>query len=476
MAIEKVINIRVNDGELDGLQQELNQVAAGFDKVDSEAKKADKSVDDVASNGGAIAILDQLTGGLATRLRDAYEASKLFNVSLKATRGALIATGIGAFVVAVGLLVEYWDDIVNFVNQTNEKLQRQIDLKNDLVDILNHELELLDLQEESLKLQGKSTVEIQEKRKEILETLIQENEAQLELLKTQQKRELSQAAELTLWQKIQVATGNAVAAAEGIISEEELERLDELREGIQATEKSIAQLRVNLLKANNPEEEAGTPRTQREQVSTVSELSPEQLVELDTLIQFEDAKTRIYEESAEVRKFIADEEAAYKRTLLMAEADLLGQFGGLLQQLDEDNKGLAIAGIIAQQVASTAKIIMATTEANAKAVAVSPLTAGQPWVTLNTISAGLGIASGVAAATKAISQLGGGGSPSREGFQAQGQSAPSFNVVGTSGVNQLAQSLNQDQNPIQAYVVGSNVTTQQALDRNIIETATVSGG
>ena len=54
-----------------------------------------------------------------------------------------------------------------------------------------------------------------------------------------------------------------------------------------------------------------------------------------------------------------------------------------------------------------------------------------------------------------------------------GISQPSFNVVGTSGTNQIADTLNQEQQPIQAFVVGSNVTTQQALDRNIVDTATI---
>jgi hypothetical protein len=51
-------------------------------------------------------------------------------------------------------------------------------------------------------------------------------------------------------------------------------------------------------------------------------------------------------------------------------------------------------------------------------------------------------------------------------------SAPQFNVVGQSGVNQLA-SLNQQ--PIQAYVVSGQVTSQQALDRNRLENATLGG-
>ena len=51
-------------------------------------------------------------------------------------------------------------------------------------------------------------------------------------------------------------------------------------------------------------------------------------------------------------------------------------------------------------------------------------------------------------------------------------SAPQFNVVGQSGINQLA-SLNQQ--PVQAYVVSGQVTSQQALDRNRLENATLGG-
>jgi hypothetical protein len=49
-----------------------------------------------------------------------------------------------------------------------------------------------------------------------------------------------------------------------------------------------------------------------------------------------------------------------------------------------------------------------------------------------------------------------------------GVMAPSFNVVGNNGMNQLAQ---LQQQPVKAYVVGSEVSTQQALDRNRITNA-----
>lgn len=56
---------------------------------------------------------------------------------------------------------------------------------------------------------------------------------------------------------------------------------------------------------------------------------------------------------------------------------------------------------------------------------------------------------------------------------ASSSSAPSFNVVGTSGVNQLAQTLGAEQPLVKAYVVASDVTTQQALNRNIVTSASL---
>ena len=51
---------------------------------------------------------------------------------------------------------------------------------------------------------------------------------------------------------------------------------------------------------------------------------------------------------------------------------------------------------------------------------------------------------------------------------------PSFNVVGTSGTNQLADVIaGQSKQPIKAYVVSSDVSTAQSLDRNIIEGASI---
>jgi hypothetical protein len=69
---------------------------------------------------------------------------------------------------------------------------------------------------------------------------------------------------------------------------------------------------------------------------------------------------------------------------------------------------------------------------------------------------------------------GGGGSAPTINAAGGGPAAPAFNVIGASPANQLAQTIGAQNNvPIKAFVVSSDVTTAQALDRNIIKSATL---
>lgn len=56
----------------------------------------------------------------------------------------------------------------------------------------------------------------------------------------------------------------------------------------------------------------------------------------------------------------------------------------------------------------------------------------------------------------------------------QGGGAPSFNVVGASELNQVAAAVaGQEKEPIRAYVVASDVSTAQEMDRNILSEASI---
>jgi len=98
----------------------------------------------------------------------------------------------------------------------------------------------------------------------------------------------------------------------------------------------------------------------------------------------------------------------------------------------------------------------------------------------------VGIVSGVMAATKktksvatGLGGVGGGGSvttpamPKIETPQTESL-PPAFNIVGASGTSQLADAIGgQSQQPQRAYVVSSDVTTSQEMERNTIEGASI---
>ena len=182
----------------------------------------------------------------------------------------------------------------------------------------------------------------------------------------------------------------------------------------------------------------------------------------------------------EIAQTKAEEDNRQKQYAVVGNA--IGNLQNIFAAFGKESKALAIAGIVVEQVASISKIISNTGIANAKAVAASPLTFGQPFVGINSVSAGLSIAGSVAGAVKAISDLKSNKkSPSSasasSGVRSAAPRAPqaaSFNLVGQGGTNQLAEAIgSQSQQPVRAYVVSDDVTTAQSLDRNIVESASL---
>jgi cytochrome c556 len=207
-------------------------------------------------------------------------------------------------------------------------------------------------------------------------------------------------------------------------------------------------------------------------------------------------RTQIAQTAANERQAIDMAELQAKADLQNAYLDLASGFGSFLKEIAGKNKKIAIAGVIVEQAAAIGKIVVNTGIANAKALAASPLTFGQPWIAINTISAGLSIASSVAAGLKAIQQINSAesGSPATATTppRTAGGAAPTPpsattgptaipQIVGSAGQatpgQQIAQTLAaRTDKPIKAYVVSGDVTSQQALDRRTTRAATFSGG
>ena len=153
-------------------------------------------------------------------------------------------------------------------------------------------------------------------------------------------------------------------------------------------------------------------------------------------------------------------------------ADVVGQLGSVLQQAAGDNKGLAIAGLIIEQAAGIAKIVINTQVAAAKAGYFTPI----GIATL--ISGALSVVSAVIATKKGIDQInavqvpggGGGGGASAPSIQAPRvgtAAAPQMaEGVGANPSSQIAQTIgNASKEPVRAYVVSQDITSQQMLDR-----------
>lgn len=157
-------------------------------------------------------------------------------------------------------------------------------------------------------------------------------------------------------------------------------------------------------------------------------------------------------------------------------AQITGQIGDiatglmtLIAKTNEKNKDLQIASLIVEQASAVAKIIANTSVANAKAIAQFPETGGMPYVALNTISAGIGIATSVQSVVKGIQEIkNSDNQQSPSGAGSTGLTAPS----GTSATPPLAPqlettTLNQAQiNQLssattRAFVLESDVTTNQ---------------
>jgi hypothetical protein len=196
-------------------------------------------------------------------------------------------------------------------------------------------------------------------------------------------------------------------------------------------------------------------------------VAEQEKINLELQGKTEDQRTAIVEAAAAERKAIDLAELAAKTEIQNQYFNLAGQFGKVMQEFAGKNKKLAIAGVIVEQSAAIGNIISNTAMANAKAVNATPLTGGLPFTAINTISAGLSIASTIRGAVKAIQGINSASSITNGGIQAPAgisASAPSVGssvpTIGSSPVTALG-TMMQNQPPLRAYVVESEVTGTQ---------------
>jgi len=347
------------------------------------------------------------------------------------------------------LLVEKYDIQAEQLRQIRDEERNSIEERKKANDQL---LEVLEQQEQAMLLQA--DMQVRSAQAEIAKNKSIENQvaltealankqgvlAQIEGFRSEQKandlaldREEVELTNSKLESESNLAIERERFNAEQITNE--LARLEKLKE-INDLEKEQEQARLQDIVDNA---NAGTQAKIDAQIAL--DQFTEQSRQADLIIdkQVKDAKIKNAEQvSGAIGSLaaIAGEGTAAGKALGVASATIDTYVGA--------NKALAQGGFagIAQAIA-----IIASGLVNVKTI----LSTKVPKTNVGGVSSGGG---------------GGGG-----GAQVQ---APSFNIVGASDTNQLADAIGgQTQQPVQAFVVANDVTTAQSLENNIVEGATL---
>ena len=194
------------------------------------------------------------------------------------------------------------------------------------------------------------------------------------------------------------------------------------------------------------------------------ELKTKEAVLLQDKTLTEEQRNSLDKQYSDARIKINEAEKDAKAKNIQAVSDLLGNIANVLGESTAAGKAAAVA----QATISTYQSAVQSYNSLSGIPVVGPA--------LGAVAAGVAVASGIANVKKILSvkspKGNGGASAPSGGGSPTPPPAPQFNVVGNSGVNQIAQTLGSQQ-PVQAYVVANNVTTAQSLDRNIIQNASL---
>lgn len=513
----------------------------------SESENVEKAILKVQS---AMALAQGLEG--LEDLGRAFTQLKTVAVNaFNAIKGAIGGLGIGALVIALGAVVVYWDDIKNALFKVNKEqeiynsLQAET-IKNSSQEISsldtlykasqNHKLSIEDRKAAIDKLQekypqyfkniddeaflnGKAANSYYELRKAIIavakakaaqgkiDEISQgylEEELAIKKRMEQANLDYRNAKDTTVflqgsgmygggtYEQVSKAENQASAKARFDKETENLKNLyidrnNKLQPYVNIVGSSLS-TEQSLSKPSNSSTSSNTSKSTINSISKGSELSEEQLVNLENeknyqqvslqnlkdseLMRVDVAKladenmTMNAIEQANLRMEIAEIESRQRRESIMAVADAFGAASEIIGQETAVGKGLAIA----QAIMNT---YLGVTEAlRQKSTLPSPF---------DVVAKVANVATVVATGLKAVKQItavkvgsrggGGGSAPSMGGLSATAPQ-PQFNVAGNAGVNQIASTL-ANQPPIKAYVVGKEVSTQQSLDRNIVKNATL---
>jgi len=505
------------DAKFNALSNSLGGVAGGFAAyqgamglVGVESKELEAQLLKVQS---AMAISQGLQG-----LGESIDSFKQLGAVIKnsvvtafsSLKSALITSGIGLLIIAVGVLIANFDKLKNIVASNTAAAQKFVDSTKLQGDAARKTAGDFAEYERTLKRLGFTEDEIRKKRGGKLKDAISDTEKEIAANKKLYKEQLKNLETVQSFDKFGLnATGRALYGSE--------EDAKKTRENIGGLRDELTKLKNDLFeydeqqKKSQKEDDKKTDNTvkntkkrtesKKEENNAEAEFQKKQSLrivqaeadaaELEQAKKFDDDKfnqevkhlkdvaaankeagEKIIENDKKVaadKKIIQNQQLKAVQDTFTIIGNLAELFAGKSRKQQETAFKIQKAANIANATIDTYKAVMSTYASTPGGPVIKGIAGGV------VLTAGLlnvkKIASTQFSSGGGSSSGGGGSTPSGGGGENNAQiQAPSFNIVGNNGLNQLSQ---LKQAPIQAYVVSGAMSTAQSLDRNRVRNATL---
>lgn len=261
MAQEVEVQVKVNTREAVAGVDSLGKSFSNLDKTVSKTQEKQEDYGKQILHSSQLSQkLSQATGGLSDALMSAVKGIDMSNLSLKAMKGAIMSTGVGVLVIALGELITMLSDFYSSekrseqaVESMNKALDRQNELYDEQSGVLEQNLKVQKLQAEVSGASAKELVEIDRKalreRQALNEKFIQEQLANLDKLRAneelstedyqKQSEKLDAQLQKGLAKRLELERGGTIATLEN--KKKEHEDANKLSEEANSKAKALAE-------------------------------------------------------------------------------------------------------------------------------------------------------------------------------------------------------------------------------------------
>lgn len=426
------------------------------------------------------------------------ESVTMTSTGFKLLRGAIIATGIGALVVGVGMLIANFDKVKKVVlnlvpglASAGDAIMSIVNAVTDFIGVTSESERAIDRQKSMAE---KSLAQNEKYLKRHESTLTDAQKRELELRNAHFERvkegEFTHAESVQMYKE---AKAKDARIAQEKANQESVEAAKKANEKLKA-ERDKAATEEKAAREKAAEEKKAFDESVRAELGAMAIREIEQKVEDD--LQFkQDQADRLQAISDQVdaidaiKNKEAEDEIARDKVVEQAKQEVrqagisnVESIGKNLQVLAGKNKAVAKAGLIVEGAVGLANIVSNTMQANAKSVAAFPLTGGMPFVAINTVSGALSAAAQIKAVATGLKAVGGGsaGSVPSMGGVASRVAATATPQVGfqQSQSSQIAGSINQANNKdmsVTAVVNLSDLNKAQTTNNQQKEVSSFGG-